>query len=59
MRKLLAIIVCKLAAFAGRIVKKGSSKPGQLALKICPDIIARIKLPSCVVAVTEIGRAHV
>lgn len=52
MRKLLAIIVCKLAAFAGRIVKKGSSKPGQLALKICPDIIARIKLPSCVVAVT-------
>ena len=52
MRKLLAIIICKLAAFAGRIVKKGSSKPGQLALKICPDIIAKIKLPGQVVAVT-------
>ena len=52
MRKLLAIVVCKLAALAGRIVKKGSSKPGQLALKICPDIIARMKLPDRVVAVT-------
>ena len=52
MRKLLAILVCKMAAFAGRIVKKGSSKPGQLALKICPNIISKIKLPSQVVAVT-------
>lgn len=52
MRKFLAIMVCKLAALAGRIVKKGSSKPGQLALKICPDIIARIQLPPYVVAVT-------
>ena len=52
MRKLLAILVCKLAAFAGRLVKKGSSKPGQLALKICPNIISKIKLPPQVIAVT-------
>ena len=52
MRKLLAILLCKLACFVGKIVKKGSSKPGQLALKICPDIIARIRLPKQVIAVT-------
>ena len=38
MRKLLAIIACKLGYFIGRFVGKGSSLPGKVALKICPDI---------------------
>ncbi len=36
----LAIIVCKLLVLAGKILgKKGSSAPGQFAMKICPDIL--------------------
>lgn len=52
MRKILAIVVCKLAALVGKLIGRGSSKPGALALKICPDIISRLKLPDTVVAVT-------
>lgn len=52
MRKLLAIITCKLAAFAGRLLKRGSSLPGGLALKICPDILSRLALPNKIIAVT-------
>ncbi|MBQ1955589.1 MAG: DUF1727 domain-containing protein [Clostridia bacterium] len=52
MRKFLAIIVCKLAAFVGKLIGKGSSKPGALALKICPHIISRLELPKTIVAVT-------
>lgn len=40
MRKLLAIWAAKLLAVAGRMAgKKSSSIPGEIALKICPDII--------------------
>ena len=49
MRKLFAIIVCKLGHFVGKLIGKGSSMPGKFALKICPDILRRV----------EIGRAHV
>ena len=35
MRKLLAIVVCKLGRFVGKLVGKGSSMPGKFALKIC------------------------
>ena len=52
MKKLLTIIICKLLRFVGRLIGKGSSMPGQIALKICPDILKRIKLPSYVIAVT-------
>ena len=52
MRKFIAIVVCKLAAFVGRLIGKGSSKPGALALKICPNIISQLTLPKTVVAVT-------
>lgn len=52
MRKLLAILVCKLAAFVGKLIGRGSSKPGALALRLCPDIISRLQLPGTVVAVT-------
>ena len=52
MKKFLAILVCKLLRFAGRLVGKGSSLPGQIALKICPDILGMIRLPSQIIAVT-------
>lgn len=52
MRKFLAIVVCKLGRAVGALVGKGSSMPGKFALKICPDILSRVQLPPCVIAVT-------
>ena len=52
MKKLLAIVVCKLLRFVGKLVGKGSSLPGKYALKICPDILRRVELPKHIIAVT-------
>lgn len=52
MRKFLAIAVCKLGRFVGKLIGKGSSMPGKFALKICPDILRRVKLPEHIIAVT-------
>ena len=52
MKKLLAIIVCKLLRIVGKLVGKGSSLPGKYALKICPDILSRVELPEYIIAVT-------
>ena len=52
MRKFLAIVVCKLLRFVGKLVGKGSSLPGKYALKICPDILRRVELPPHIIAVT-------
>ncbi len=52
MRKLLAILVCRLIKIIGGLVGKGTSLPGKYALKICPDILARIQKPKMIVAVT-------
>lgn len=44
MRKLLAVWAAKLASVAGRIVgKKSSATPGVIALKICPNLISKLK----------------
>ena len=52
MRKILAIIICKILRIVRKMVGKGSSLPGKYALKICPDVLSRVKLPENVVAVT-------
>ena len=52
MRKTLAILVCKFGRWLGRLIGKGSSMPGQFALKICPDILRRVELPEHIIAVT-------
>lgn len=52
MRKFLAILVCKLGRFVGKLIGKGSSMPGKAALKICPDILSRVQLPPHIIAVT-------
>jgi UDP-N-acetylmuramyl tripeptide synthase len=51
-RTFLAIVLCKLGRFAGKLVGKGSSLPGKLALKVCPDILSRVRLPAHIIAVT-------
>ncbi len=52
MRKFLAILVCKLGRFVGKLIGKGSSMPGKAALKLCPDILSRVQLPPHIIAVT-------
>lgn len=52
MRKILAILVCKLGRAVGKLIGKGSSLPGAAALKICPDILRRVELPEHIIAVT-------
>ncbi len=52
MKVIFTIIVCKLLRLFGKPVGKGSSLPGQIALKICPDILSRIELPEYIIAVT-------
>ncbi len=52
MRMMLAIVLCRLLRFVGKLVGKGSSLPGQYALKLCPDVLRRVKLPERIIAVT-------
>lgn len=52
MRKIVAIIACKILRVVGKLIGKGSSLPGQIALKIDPNILSKIKFPKYVVAVT-------
>jgi len=49
---MLAIIVCKLLHWIGKRMGKGSSLPGRYALKLCPDVLGRVRLPERIVAVT-------
>ena len=37
-----AIALCKTANKIGALAGRGRSMPGRLALKLCPDILARI-----------------
>ncbi|WP_409967136.1 MurT ligase domain-containing protein [Bengtsoniella intestinalis] len=52
MKLFLAIVVCKLVRIIGKAVGKGSSMPGKIALKLCPDLLKRLTLPPTIVAVT-------
>ena len=52
MRLVLAVILCKVLRFIGGLVGKGSSLPGQAALKVCPSVLGRVKLPPRIIAVT-------
>lgn len=53
MKKCFAILLCKLARLVGKPLGRGSSLPGKLALKLCPDVLSRLELPKYVVAVTD------
>lgn len=52
MRKILAILVGKLSRLLLKLLGKGSSLPGKIALKIDPKILSKLKLPKYVIAVT-------
>ncbi len=50
--KAIIIILTKLLSFVGRLLGKGTSLPGKIALKLCPSILSRLTLPKDVIAVT-------
>ena len=52
MKKYIAIQISKILKKIGAKFNRGSSLPGQIALKVCPDILSRIKLPEYTIAVT-------
>ncbi len=52
MRLLLAIISGKIIHFFGKFIGKASNLPGAVALKICPDLMSRIKFKGKIIAVT-------
>lgn len=52
MKLFFVILICKLLKFAGKLIGRGSSMPGQIALKLYPDILSKIKLPKYIIAVT-------
>ena len=52
MKKFVTILICKLLRFVGKLIGKGSSMPGQVALKLCPDILKRVELPQYIIAIT-------
>lgn len=50
--KLITIVLCKLLSFVGKLLGRGSSLPGSIALKLCPNILSRLTLPEHIIAVT-------
>ncbi len=52
MKKFFTILICKMLRAVGKLVGKGSSLPGKIALKLCPDILSRVELPEYIIAVT-------
>ena len=52
MKVFITILVCKILKAVGNLIGKGSSYPGKIALKLCPDILSRVELPEYIIAVT-------
>ena len=52
MNKSIVILVNKFIYKIGKLLKKGSSLPGQISLKLCPNILSQIKLPEEIIMVT-------
>lgn len=52
MHKALIITLNKILYKVGKLLKKGSSKPGQIALKLDRDILSKVSLPEDIIVVT-------
>lgn len=52
MKKTFVIILCKILTLVGKLIGKGSSLPGKIALRFYPDILSKIKYCEYVIAVT-------
>ncbi|MBR2041554.1 MAG: DUF1727 domain-containing protein [Oscillospiraceae bacterium] len=52
MRLFIAICVCRVLYFIGRLIGKGTSKPGDIARIICPKVLNRLKFSGKVICIT-------
>lgn len=52
MKKQISIIIGKLISIIGKLLGRGSSLPGKIALKIDPKIVEKMTLPKTIIAVT-------
>ena len=52
MRFRLAMIIGKIIAFVGKLTNRGSNLPGEIALRIRPDLFRRSKIEGTILAVT-------
>ena len=50
--KFITILICKILAFIGNLIGRGSSLPGAIALKICPNILSKLEYPEHIIAIT-------
>lgn len=50
--KMLVILINKIIYFIGKLLKKGSSLPGKIALKLDKNILSKVKLPEKIIMVT-------
>lgn len=48
----LAILLCKILRILLKIFGKGSSFPGQIVLKLFPNVLKKVKLPKYIIVVT-------
>lgn len=52
MRLFIAICVCRVLYFIGRLIGKGTAKPGDIARVICPKVLGRLKFDGKVICIT-------
>lgn len=52
MKVFIAVFICKILYFAGKLVGKGSSLPGKIVLRLFPDALCWLRLPETIIAVT-------
>lgn len=52
MKAFFVILICRILKWIGGILGRGSSLPGQIALKLDKNILRKIRLPKYVIAVT-------
>ena len=50
--KIIVILITKIIAFLGSILKKGTTLPGKIALKLDKNILSKLKLPEDIIVVT-------
>ena len=52
MRLFIAICVCRVLYFIGRLIGKGTAKPGDIARVFCPKVLNRLKFDGKIICIT-------
>ena len=52
MRLFIAICVCRVLYFIGRLIGKGTAKPGDIARIFCPKVLNRLKFDGKIICIT-------